>query len=166
MTGETERSPSGWTIDTLAVHHDVIRQAEVRFQEERDRRYAEVATEREKALKIKETADLAALGLAREIQTYKDEKANELREQINAERGHYASQGDLTAAVAKIEETIKPLAAYVASQSGPRAITSASVLALLGAIGVLAALWFGTHRATLDTPTVVCTATYHPAPCP
>src|SRR5687767_6417131 len=51
-----------------------LREADFRFAEERDRRYAEVATEREKALKIKETADLAALGLAREIQTYKDEK--------------------------------------------------------------------------------------------
>jgi hypothetical protein len=46
---------------------------------ERDRRYAEVNVEREKALKIKETADSEALKLARDIQTYKDEKSNQLR---------------------------------------------------------------------------------------
>jgi hypothetical protein len=72
-----------------------------------DRRYAEVNIEREKALKIKETADHAALQLAREIQTYKDEKANLLREQINSERGLYATNKDL-----------EPLKAYVASQTG------------------------------------------------
>jgi hypothetical protein len=108
----------GWTIETYAVHNEALRQAQMRFDEERDRRYAEIATEREKALKIKETADLAALGLAREIQTYKDEKANELRSQIENERGSYATKTDLTAAVEKIEETIKPIASFVNSQQG------------------------------------------------
>src|SRR5579872_7331372 len=75
--------------------------------EERDRRYAEVNVEREKALKIKETADLAALQLAREIQSYKDEKANELRAQIDSERGIYATNKD-----------IEPLKAYVSAQTG------------------------------------------------
>lgn len=109
---------SGWTVETYAIHNEALRGAEYRFQEERDRRYAEVATEREKALKIKETADLAALGLAREIQTYKDEKANQLREQINSERGHYATKDDLTAAIDKLGETIKPIVAFVGSQQG------------------------------------------------
>lgn len=109
---------SGWTVETYAIHNEALRTAEWRFQEERDRRYAEVATEREKALKIKETADLAALGLAREIQTYKDEKANELREQISSERGLYATKGDLTAQSEKTEETLKPIISFVSSQQG------------------------------------------------
>jgi vacuolar-type H+-ATPase subunit H len=91
-----------------------------RFMQERDRRYAEVNIEREKALKIKETADLAALQLAREIQTYKDEKANELREQISRERGLYVSQGELKAAIGEITATLKPVVEYVASQQGVR----------------------------------------------
>jgi len=86
--------------------------------EERDRRYTEVALEREKALQIKEKADLAALELAREIQTYKDEKANELREQISRERGHYASIGDLKALDDKIEVRTKPVLEYVQQQLG------------------------------------------------
>jgi hypothetical protein len=118
MTGETKVSISGWTIDTYAAHNEALRVAEERYQTERDRRYTEVGVEREKALKIKETADLAALGLAREIQTYKDEKANELREQINAERGLYASKSDLEAAVQKIEETLKPIQEFVSAQRG------------------------------------------------
>lgn len=72
-----------------------------------DRRYNEVNIEKEKALKIKEEADKVALGLARDIQIYKDEKANELREQINSERGIYATKAE-----------IKPLAEYISSQQG------------------------------------------------
>jgi hypothetical protein len=97
----------GWTIATYAIHKEALRQADARFAEERDRRYAEVALEREKALKIKEEADKAALGLAREIQTYKDEKANELREQINSERGNYMTRSEM-----------KPFTDYVTSQQG------------------------------------------------
>jgi hypothetical protein len=85
---------------SLKEHLLALRQAD-------DRRYAEVNIEREKALKIKETADLAALGLAREIQNYKDEKANQLREQINSERGLYATNKD-----------IEPLKTYISGQTG------------------------------------------------
>jgi hypothetical protein len=92
---------------SLKEHLEALRVADIRFNEERDRRYAEVNIEREKALKIKETADFAALGLAREIQNYKDEKANELREQINSERGLYATNKDLD-----------PIKSYVSSQTG------------------------------------------------
>ncbi len=79
----------------LAEHLAALRAADDRFAAERDRRYSEVNIEREKALKIKETADLAALSLAREIQTYKDEKANQLREQINSERNLYPTKSQL-----------------------------------------------------------------------
>jgi hypothetical protein len=98
MTGETV---------PLKEYLEALRTADMRFEEERDRRYSEVNIEREKALKIKETADLAALQLAREIQSYKDEKANQLREQINSERGLYATNKD-----------IEPIKSYVSSQTG------------------------------------------------
>src|SRR5678815_4709291 len=129
---------------SLREHLAALREADLRFNEERDRRYAEVAVEREKALKIKETADLAALGLAREIQTYKDEKANELREQINSERGLYATKGDITSSVEKLEAQLKPLADYVTSQQGgPRALTTGSIVSMVGIIAILAGLYFG-----------------------
>jgi vacuolar-type H+-ATPase subunit H len=94
------------------------RQADARLAAERDQRYAEVKAAEEKALKVKETADAVALGLQRETQTYKDEKANELREQISSERGRYATKDDLTAAVREINATIKPLADYVSTTAG------------------------------------------------
>jgi hypothetical protein len=72
-----------------------------------DRRYTDVNIEKEKALKIKEEADKVALSLARDIQVYKDEKANELREQINNERGIYVTRSEM-----------KPLVDYVSSQQG------------------------------------------------
>ena len=125
-----------------------IRDADMRFMEERDRRYMEVNIEREKALKIKETADLAALGLAREIQTYKDEKANQLREQINSERGLYATKGDIAAAVEKMEATIKPLANFVTTQQGRSQGIGLSVNAVVVAATIVLAalgLWLGTQ---------------------
>jgi len=92
---------------SLQEHLAAIRQCDQALSDERDRRYTEVNIEREKALKIKEEADKAALGLAREIQTYKDEKANELREQINSERGLYVTKTEM-----------EPVKTYIASQTG------------------------------------------------
>ena len=102
----------------LYAHLQALQEERDKFMAERDRRYAEVSVEREKALKIKEVADLAALQLAREIPTYKDEKANELRSQIERERGNYASRSDLKALESKIEATVKPLAEFVARSRG------------------------------------------------
>jgi hypothetical protein len=81
---------------------------EFMFYEERDRRYTEVKAAEEKALIIKETADARALELARQIQDYKDEKANELRTQIERERGSYVTQEQLLSAIDKLESLIKP----------------------------------------------------------
>jgi hypothetical protein len=84
-----------WTTATLKEHHEIIDRLKAQLDAERDRRYKEVAEEREKAAKIKERGDETALLLAREIQTYKDEKANDLRSQIDRERGTYATQSDI-----------------------------------------------------------------------
>lgn len=136
MSGETEQNVSGWTVDTLMAYSTMRiryerelgeerdarykqqREADDRFNGERDRRYTEVKNAEEKALKIKEEADKTALGLQRETQTYKDEKANELREQISSERGMYATKDDVAAAVGKIEVTIRPIVDYIAGQQG------------------------------------------------
>jgi hypothetical protein len=127
-----------WSVETLQVYTEALRSADERFTAERDRRYAEVALEREKAIKIKETADLAALQLAREIQQYKDEKANQLREQINSERGLYASKDDLNAAVRELSATIAPLVAYISAKSGETkgvGVTIGAVYAIIIAVG-------------------------------
>ncbi len=96
-------APVEWTVGTLAVYSEALRKAEEKFQSERDRRYAEVKIEQEKAIKIKETADLAALQLAASIQEYKDEKANELRSQIEREQGERATKAELLAGLEKVE---------------------------------------------------------------
>ena len=137
MSGETELQVSGWTVDTLKFHIEALAIEKRRTEEERDRRYTEVNIEREKALKIKETADRDALGLAREIQTYKDEKANELREQIGSERGIYVTRSEL-----------KPIADYVQSQQGrAQGIDNFSkfLIAVAGVIVAMAGIYFGTH---------------------
>ncbi len=113
---------------------------------ERDRRYAEVSVEREKALKIKEVADLAALQLAREIQTYKDEKANELREQISSERGNYASKDDLLNLTSKVEAMIKPLSDFVSSRQGREGGFDTGWKVLVAAATLALGIWLAFHR--------------------
>jgi vacuolar-type H+-ATPase subunit H len=130
-----------WTIATLKTYYDALLVADEKLRTERDRRYTEVGQERERALKIKEQADRDALMLAREIQTYKDEKANELREQINRERGLYVTHDELKSTVDKIEALIKPLTTYVSSQqgrsSGIQASTATLVTIILVAVAVM-----------------------------
>ncbi len=137
----------GWNLDTLEAHLKSLRGADEllqiereKFQTERDRRYSEVNTEREKALKIKEEADKAALALAREIQSYKDEKANELREQINSERGSYATKDDLAASVRELNVVIAPLATFVSTQHGEQEGSRSSINRMLSIIAALAAI--------------------------
>ncbi len=85
----------------------------------------------QRALSIKETADLAALGLAREHQRYRDEQANQLREQINAERLLYVTRPAMEAATAKLEAELKPVLAFMAAQQG-RAVLYAILMTLAG----------------------------------
>lgn len=132
-----------WTPATLKALMDERQEAARVLGEERDRRYAEVNVEKEKALKIKETADLAALQLARADQTYKDEQANKLREQINSERNIYVTQDQLAAAVREMTSLVKPMAEYVSGQRGGRenkAALYAGVLLIAAVVGVLVAI--------------------------
>lgn len=131
---------------SLKEHLAALREADLRFDAERDRRLTEVAVEREKALKIKETADLAALQLARADQTYKDEQANKLREQINSERNIYVTQDQLAAAVREMTSLVQPLTDFVAKQQGGRdgfADARLNLGAVLGGVSVLLVLVFG-----------------------
>ncbi len=111
-------STSGWTIDTLMHHLLALRDTDHRFYAERDRRYAEVSAEREKALQIKNAADSEALSLAREIQHYRDEQANNLRTQIENERGNYATKADHAALDDKSEARREAMMAALASAVG------------------------------------------------
>jgi hypothetical protein len=120
-----------------AKYEEKLHNAEQKFQSERDRRYTEVKNAEEKALRIKEQADRDALQLAREIQVYKDEKANELRSQIERERGSYATQADLRAASEKIEATVKPIQEFVSAQRGATNKSSQYVVLAVVVINVL-----------------------------
>jgi hypothetical protein len=112
----------------------------MRWEKERDRRYTEVNIEKEKALGIKEKADLAALQLARDIQTYKDEKANELREQINSERGLYVTKEELHSAIREIDVSIKHLDNLSSINQGQNQgikLTTGSLISIIGILGII-----------------------------
>jgi hypothetical protein len=108
----------GWTISTLKEHWDTVDAANRRFEDERDRRYTEVNIEKEKALKIKETADLAALSLARESQTYKEQQNDALRDKNLSESGVYATNSGVAQAIGKLEQKLDPIFEFISAQKG------------------------------------------------
>lgn len=100
-----------WDVETLKEHFDALRAADQR------------------ALRIKETGDAKALDLAREIQIYKDEKANQLREQINSERGLYFTKAEA-----------KPFTDYITAQQGQirgSDITMAKIVTAISVVGAI-----------------------------
>jgi hypothetical protein len=157
----SEPPGNGWTPSLLKVYIDAKeradekferaqQEAEEKFEKERDRRYAEVDIEREKALKIKDEADKRALFLQAETQKYKDEKANELRSQIERERGNYSTKDDLSAAETRFATALRPIADYVTAQTGgavERNTAKTDLTAIRGTIigsaGVITAVVFG-----------------------
>jgi hypothetical protein len=116
-------------FEALRAADEKLRAAGERFQAERDRRYAEVRAAEEKALKVKEKADETALGLDREIRAYKDEKANNLRDQITSERGLYVTKDELASA-------IRELQAMNAGNRNERRLDTAQVLQVLVVVGL------------------------------
>jgi vacuolar-type H+-ATPase subunit H len=146
MAARRPQPDEPWSLDAYIIHNEAMRRADDRFNDERDRRYTEVKNAEEKALKIKEEADKTALGLQRETQTYKDEKANELRSQIERERGSYATQSDLRGVVEKFEAIVKPLTDFVAASAGKTQQIELTWSKVLGAGGITYLLLHLAHK--------------------
>jgi hypothetical protein len=125
-----ETTPEGWTLAAYIAHNEVIRAADQRFEDERDRRYTEVNIEKEKALKIKETADLAALQLARESQAYKEQQNDTLRDKSLRDSGIYATNEGVTHAINELRssftDALKPLVDFVSGQKSGSSATKAT----------------------------------------
>ncbi len=133
-----------WTVATLHEHAEAMRVVQNKFEDERDRRYTEVAIEREKALRIKETADLAALSLARESQTYKEQQNDALRDKNLSESGVYATNASVAQAIGnlenKLDAALAPLINFVAGQKGVdqgSRLTMGKIYAALAAFATL-----------------------------
>jgi hypothetical protein len=135
----------GWTIETYAAHNEAMRESDIRFHVERDRRYAEAATLNAVALKIKETADLAALQLARESQSLKELQNDALRDKTLSESGIYATNAGVAQAIGDLKTSLQPLVDYVSDHRGAE-LTKGNLYA--GAAGVaafLGALYYIIH---------------------
>lgn len=151
---EVTKKGSPWTIESYVVHNEALRIADEKFQTERDRRYTEVGIEKEKALKIKEIADLSALELARESQMYKDERNDQMRESSLKNNGMYATRDDLMIAFSKSEKALagvveemktifKPIQDHISADKGSQMTIGKmfAVVALTGTIiGIVVAL--------------------------
>lgn len=146
---------AGWTLESYAIHSRELRAADQRLADERDRRYSETSSEREKALKIKETADLAALTLARESQTYKEQQNDVLRDKNLADSGVYATTTSVNSAIEKLEKGVadsfdslltklEPFMNGSIQHQGERRgsqITKASLYTAVGAIAALVGIY-------------------------
>ena len=129
-----------WTLGAYISHNEAMRAMQKEFLDERDRRYTEVNVAKEKALQVKETADLAALTLARESQLYKDQQADIMRDKNLAASGVYATQADLQSMLEKINKSLKPLFDYVNTQQGTTKgieMTKGQIIAAIGTLGVI-----------------------------
>ena len=138
------KPPDGWTIETYAFHNDAMRRADKELVVERDRRYAEVNVEKEKALKIKETADLAALELARESQTYKEQQNDVIRDKSLADSGVYATNSSVAAAITSLRTDLQPLFDFVSGQKGATSGSDRISGRILAVGAILATLLGGT----------------------
>lgn len=77
---------------TLREHLSALREADLRFDAERDRRLTEVAIEREKALAIKQESDKTALDLARQINDLHLAALNGEQARLAADRERFLSR--------------------------------------------------------------------------
>jgi hypothetical protein len=159
---ETPDTDVRWTVDTLHAHYAALREADLRFSDERDRRYSEGNTLREKALTIKETADLAALSLARESQTYKEQQNDALRDKALAESGVYATTASVNAAIEKLEAGVaasfdqlmtklEPFMSGTIQQKGQQQgsqLTKGSFYSALGGLSAFAAILYAFYVIT------------------
>jgi hypothetical protein len=103
--------PDGWTVTTLKLYYDALLAAN-------DRRLSEVKVENEKALIIKNTADEAALRLARESQTYKEQQNDALRDKNLQDSGVYAKNSDVAQMIGDLKKSLDPFLDYVTAQQG------------------------------------------------
>jgi hypothetical protein len=133
--------------------YNALSDCERRVLTERDRRYTEVAQEREKALQIKQTADEKALVLVAENQAYKDEKANNLREQIGGERGLYPTKEDLSSSTREIMAAVQPTIDWVTRQQGRTGtISLTSIVAGATIFGIVFGVVVGIIGLVLKVP--------------
>jgi vacuolar-type H+-ATPase subunit H len=138
----------GWTVQTLFLYFEALRQADNRLRDALRDSDTKLREADQRALTIKETADSEARKLSRADQTYKDEQANKLREQIASERNLYVRQEDLAAVVERVDALIKPMTAFMSAQAGrSQGFGSAGnlVYVVVGLILTVIGIWVGSR---------------------
>lgn len=139
----------GWTVETYAAHNEAMRYLEEKFQAERDRRYSEGAELRAIALKIKETADLAALTLAREGSTLDQARLDALRDKTLGDSGVYATNASVSLALTDLktsfENALKPVVDYISNAQGAQkgsAVTKGEIYAFIAAAASVVLIFY------------------------
>ena len=129
-----------WSLPAYIIYNEDLRAADKELRIESDRRYGEVNIEREKALKIKDTADRDALELSRKRQEERDTQSDAMRDQTLASSGVYATNASVAKSFEKLEETLAPFIKYVAELQGAGAGNDKSAIRLsqlvAGVVGI------------------------------
>jgi hypothetical protein len=129
----------------------LVHEADIRYRVESQYQSEQLRSAEQRALTVKDLADAEALRLSRVSQTYKDEKANELREQISSERNLYVTKSELDAAVDRLGILIGQGQEYIAKQSGAAGAKVSSA----GDRRANLALWISAVSAVLFTVAIV-----------
>jgi len=110
---------------------------------ERDRRYDDVAVEKEKAMNF-----------AREAMNYRLAGMNEFRESLRDQSSHFLTVKEHLLYIDKMDEKLKPVLTYITQQSGgPRAITTQMLIGWAGTIILILAFWFAYGNHMMNTAT-------------
>jgi hypothetical protein len=128
-----------WTLETYTAYNEMRWTLEKKFQKERDRRYIEVNREKEKAVKIKETAWAEALKLAKQEADRRAREANELKNEINESKNRFTPTTELL-------RMMKPINDFMSSRQGTEKGVDKTLyylITIIGlAIGLLSVIYF------------------------
>ena len=119
---------------------------------ERDRRYAEGAALNAIALKIKETADLAALTLAREGSTLDQARLDALRDKTLGDSGVYATNASVSLALTDLKTSfdtaLAPIVDFISKQQGASQGVDLTWGKIGAVLGILFAGWIALRSGT------------------
>ena len=125
---------------TLREHLAALREADLRFDAERDRRLTEVAQERERALQIKQEADKTALDLARQINDLHLSALNGEQARLLADRERFLSRDSYDVAQKDFgvwRDTVNSSLSQLTGRDRGIGTSWSVMLAVIGGVGIV-----------------------------
>lgn len=144
MSGETEQSVSGWTVDTLKAHFDILfAQIDLRYQQRYDAQGKALEAAMLAAEKAVQTALTAAEKAGRKAETAADkrfESVNEFRAQLADQAGTFMPRAEYETSHQALEDKVGALTERVNLAEGRTRGLNAGWAFLVGSAAILGAV--------------------------